>query len=155
MVQRTGLERFALAGVDFGAATAIAFAVDYPEMVSHLLLINPWVSGARNLAIPDARVATSLRPESDREWDLMTRLMGSVVTSFGDSNLGRQLADAVQRSTTSANLAAYFASSRQINLANLLPRIAVPTLVIQEPAFPFASFDLAREVAAGIREPSS
>jgi len=151
VVQRAGIDHFVLSGFDFGAATAIAFAAHHPELVSQLLLINPWISGARRLAIPDARLATSLRPEGDREWEVMTHLLGSVVTSFGDSPLGRQLADAAQRSTTPTNLTAYYAESRQISLTSLLQRVALPTLVVHELAFPFASFELSREVAAGMR----
>jgi DNA-binding NarL/FixJ family response regulator len=38
----------------------------------------------------------------------------------------------------------------RIDIAQLLPRVTVPTLVIHEPAFPFGSFELCQEVAAAI-----
>jgi pimeloyl-ACP methyl ester carboxylesterase len=46
VVDGLGLERFALAGVDIGAATAIAFAARNAHRVSRLVLLSPWVSGA-------------------------------------------------------------------------------------------------------------
>lgn len=46
VVTRLGFERFALAGVDIGAATAVACAVRHAPMVSDLVLLSPWMSGA-------------------------------------------------------------------------------------------------------------
>jgi pimeloyl-ACP methyl ester carboxylesterase len=47
VVDALSLERFALGGVDVGAATAIAYAVDHHAAVSRLVLLSPWASGAR------------------------------------------------------------------------------------------------------------
>jgi hypothetical protein len=49
-----------------------------------------------------------------------------------------------------AVLAAYNAANARIDVTDLLPRVQVPTLVIHEAPFPFGSYELCREVAAGI-----
>ena len=59
VVGHLGLNRFALAGVDVGAVTAVAYAALHPALVSHLILLSPWASGARYLAIPELRAANA------------------------------------------------------------------------------------------------
>jgi len=76
--------------------------------------------------------------------------MGSVATAFQDSDLVRLHTESFLQSTTAAGLAAYNAANARIDLTDLLPRVKVPTLVIHEPPFPFGSYELCREVAAGI-----
>ncbi len=49
VVGHLGLDRFALGGLDVGAATAVAYAVQHPASVSHLILLSPWASGAHYL----------------------------------------------------------------------------------------------------------
>src|SRR5215208_3575395 len=68
VVERLNVPRVALAGADFGAATAVAYAARHLEQVSHLILLSPWRSGARRFAIPDVRVAMSMTPAAGREW---------------------------------------------------------------------------------------
>jgi pimeloyl-ACP methyl ester carboxylesterase len=46
VIDAVGLDRFALGGVDIGAATAIAYAVEHQAVVTRLLLLSPWASGA-------------------------------------------------------------------------------------------------------------
>lgn len=64
VVTHLGLDRFALGGVDIGAATAINYAARNRTRVSRLVLLSPWVSGAERFALSDLRVASG----SDREW---------------------------------------------------------------------------------------
>jgi pimeloyl-ACP methyl ester carboxylesterase len=150
VVERLGLRRFALAGVDLGAATAIAYAAQHPALVSHLVLVSPWTSGARRFALPDHRMATTMTPTAGREWEVFANVLGSIATGFEDRDLGRQIADAMQRSTSPHNLAAYYAASRALDLTGLLPRLATLTLVLHDPTFPFGSFELCQEVAASV-----
>ena len=57
VVAALNLDRFALAGVDIGAATAVAYAVGNLAKISRLVLLSPWSSGAKYLAIPALRAA--------------------------------------------------------------------------------------------------
>ena len=150
VVNRLDLKRFALAGVSLGAATAMAYAVRNQARISHLVLISPWVSGARLFDIPDLRVATSTPVSGEREWKVFANMLGSVATAFEDPELGRQIASAIQESTDPTGFAAYNEASRRMDLTELLPQIAMPCLVIHEPGFPFGSFELCQQVASGI-----
>jgi pimeloyl-ACP methyl ester carboxylesterase len=84
VVNQLDLKRFALAGVSLGAATAMAYAARNQALISHLVLISPWVSGARLFDIPDLRVATSTPVTGEREWKVFANMLGSVATAFED-----------------------------------------------------------------------
>ena len=47
-------------------------------------------------------------------------------------------------------LSAFNAANARIDIRGLLRRVKAPTLVTHEPSFPFGSFELCQEVAAGI-----
>jgi pimeloyl-ACP methyl ester carboxylesterase/DNA-binding CsgD family transcriptional regulator len=150
VVSYLGLERFALGGVDIGAATALSYAVDNDEKLSALVLLSPWASGARYLQIPRLRAALSAESMAVDDSKLFANIIGSVATGFEDSDLVRLLTDQFVQTTTVAGLAAYNAATARIDLTDLLPHVKVPTLVIHEQPFPFGSYELCREVAAGI-----
>jgi DNA-binding NarL/FixJ family response regulator len=150
VVSHLGLEEFALGGVDIGAATAISYAVNSHAALSALVLLTPWASGARYLQIPRLRAAYSAEPMADDDSKVFASIMGSVATAFQDSDLVRLHTELFLQSTTAAGLAAYNAANARIDITELLPRVKVPTLVIHESPFPFGSYELCREVAAGI-----
>jgi pimeloyl-ACP methyl ester carboxylesterase len=150
VVAQLGLDRFALAGIDAGAATAVAYAVENTASVSALVLVSPWISGARWFTLPDLRIAHSATAKDDREWKVFSRMLGNVATAFADPELGRHCADLIMQSISPVGLSAWNEASKQIDLTPLLPRVGIPTLVVHEPAFPFGSFDLCQEVAASI-----
>jgi len=150
VVSHLGFERFALGGVDIGGATAIAYAEKTPEALSALVLLTPWSSGARYLQIPRLRAAYSAEPIADHDSTVFASIMGSVATAFQDADLVRLHTESFLQTTTAAGLAAYNAANARIDITDLLPRVKVPTLVIHEAPFPFGSYELCREVAAGI-----
>ena len=74
VVDRLGVQRFALAGVDAGTATAVGYAVQNQERVSHLVLLSAWASGSRRFSIPDHRLAARMAPTAGREWHILVNL---------------------------------------------------------------------------------
>jgi pimeloyl-ACP methyl ester carboxylesterase/DNA-binding CsgD family transcriptional regulator len=150
VVGQLGFKRFALGGLDSGAATAIAYAARNPASLSHLVLQSPWPSGARYFSIPELRVAIAgAATTDDREWKVFAQILASVALGFGN-DLGQGTAAFLQ-TTSPSGFAAFNRATACIDLAPLLPQVTTPTLVIHEPAFPFGSFELCQEVAAGIR----
>ena len=145
-----GLDRFALGGVDIGAVTAIAYAVEHEAAVSHLVLLSPWASGARYLQIPALRAAYSAEATGEQEWRLFANILGSVASGFTDPEFVRKGTEMFLQATSPQALSAFNAANARIDIRDLLPRVTAPTLVTHEPAFPFGSFDLCQEVAAGI-----
>ena len=142
------LERFALAAVDIGGATAIAYAVANPAAVSHLVLLSPWASGARYMQLPALRAAFSAEPVAERE--LFAKILEGVASGFKDPDYVERRAAAFLRVCTPEALSAFNAATARIHIRDLLARVTAPTLVTHEPSFPFGSFELCQEVAAGI-----
>jgi pimeloyl-ACP methyl ester carboxylesterase/DNA-binding CsgD family transcriptional regulator len=152
VVKKVGLKRFALAGSDLGAATAVAFAVAHPEHVSHLILVSPWASGKAMFALPDFKVIRGMSPQAEREWHVFTNSLSDVVTGFDKPELRRLLAEAMRQGASPLGLFAYYGASEKIDVTSQLDAIEAPTLVIYDTAFPFGSFELCRGVAAGIKD---
>jgi pimeloyl-ACP methyl ester carboxylesterase/DNA-binding CsgD family transcriptional regulator len=144
------LDRFALGGVDIGAVTAIAYAVEHEAAVSRLVLLSPWASGTRYLQIPALRAAYSAEAPGENEWRLFANILGSVASGFNDPDFVRKGTETFLQATSPQALSAFNDANARIDIRDLLPRVTVPTLVTHEPAFPFGSFDLCQEVAAGI-----
>jgi pimeloyl-ACP methyl ester carboxylesterase/DNA-binding CsgD family transcriptional regulator len=150
VVRHLRLDRFALAGVDVGAATAVAYAVEHSASVSHLILLSPWASGARYLAIPELRAANAAPSGSHHEWKLFVKIHASVAMRFKDNPWVRQNPEVTMQTTSASGFFAFNAATARIDITSLLPQVTAPTLVSHEPAFVFGSFELCQEVAAGI-----
>jgi pimeloyl-ACP methyl ester carboxylesterase/DNA-binding CsgD family transcriptional regulator len=126
---------FALLGISQGGATAIRYAVDHPEHVSHLILYGAFPQGR-------ARQGEPLMEQQYRAIIALTKL------GWGQNNpVYRQLftsrfipeASAEQlrwfnelcRRTTTPEMAARIMEFRMnIDVTELLPRVSVPTLVL-------------------------
>ena len=149
VVAALGLEHFALAGNDLAGVTAIAYAVQHPDQVSRLLLLQPWASGSQKYALPSVRLMTSIDPAPGDEWSVWSHVLGNIVTGF-QPELGIQLAQAIREGATPAQFAAYIRSTQMIEVSDLLPQVSAPALVVHMSNVAIGSYDLAREVAAGI-----
>jgi len=126
---------FVLLGISQGGAAAIRYAVNHPEDVSHLILYGVYAQGK----------AMRNDPEGEERWRAIVAL-----TRFGwgnDNPVYRQLftsrfvpeANEEQmrwfnelcRRTTDADVAARIMEERTyIDVTDLLPHVAVPTLVL-------------------------
>src|SRR5215510_9863762 len=150
IVGQLDLDGFALAGLDIGAATAVAYAVSNLAKVSRLVLVSPWLSGAKYLRIPELRAAYAAETDSNRDPRLFANVLGSVATGFQDADLVRLRTEWHLRGAAPEDLEAYNAANERIDITDLLPQLTAPALVIHEPAFPFGSFQLCQDVAAAI-----
>ncbi|MPZ15452.1 MAG: alpha/beta fold hydrolase [Chloroflexi bacterium] len=151
VVDRLGLRSFALAGLHCGAATAIRYAAFHAESVAELVLLNPFASGAQRFGVdPAGRTLASLAGLASDDWAYFTLVAGNLVTNFANPEHARNLAATFQRSTSPKTHQAFLAAMRDVNLAPILPRIQMPTLVVHDTGFPFGSFTDCEEIASVI-----
>jgi DNA-binding CsgD family transcriptional regulator len=150
VVDALALDRFALGGTDIGAATAVAYLAERPDVVSCLTLVTPWASGARYLALPALRAAYSAEASGGNERKLFANIVMAVASGFQDPDYVRLGAELLLSRISATTLKAHNAANETIDITDLLPQVKVPTLVIHEPTFPFGSFELCQEVAARI-----
>lgn len=136
VVDSVGLDRFPLVGLSQGGAVAVAYAVRHPERVTRLVLVGAYSRG---------RLARAATPEEREEADL--DLQVGRVGWRRDDPAYRQvfaaqfLPDAtredwdafneVQRATTSTeNVVRFLDTFAQLDVSELAPRIACPTLIL-------------------------
>lgn len=150
VIARLGLDRFTLAGLDIGAATAVAYAAANPTKVSRLVLLSPWPSGVKYLGIPALRAAYAAESDAKRDPKLFANVLSSVVTSFQDADLVRLRTQWHLSGASPDDLVAYLAATARIDISDRLAQLTVPALVVHEPAFPFGSFELCQDVAGTI-----
>ena len=132
VVERLKLTRFAIFGSRHGVAAAIAYAAHHPERVSHLVLADATFRGR------DQREAVrdfdSMRERADDQWERFTLTMASANLNFRDSESARKRAALFRESMTPESVRAFYAALEAVDVTPLLPRVAVPTLVLYRAA---------------------
>jgi class 3 adenylate cyclase/pimeloyl-ACP methyl ester carboxylesterase len=153
VVDRLGLEHFAMLGIGHGTPAAIAFAAEHPERVSHLVLCEPYARGADFHDY--ARRWDSLTDASDGDWERYTLTMATVDTDFADPGLAAQLASIFREAMTLDGVRAFMDAIDDIDVTPVLGRVAAPTLVVHRAGAgnPF-QLEWARAAAATIRDAS-
>jgi pimeloyl-ACP methyl ester carboxylesterase/DNA-binding CsgD family transcriptional regulator len=128
-------EPFALLGISQGSAMCIAYAVKYPERVSHLLLYGGYARGVSRRR--DAAHETEYRAIIDlvrAGWGRDNPAFRRIFTSrFLPRGTDEQLRwfDELCLKTTTAEIAAQLLEARAtIDVSDLLERVRVPTLVV-------------------------
>ena len=154
VIDAVGLPRFPLLGVSQGCAISIAYAVRHPERVSRLVLYGGFALGASKRS-PAAReklkaMATLVRLEWGADNPAIRHMFATefypdapkeVLDSYGER----------QRITTTGECAArYLETTGDIDVTDLLHKVAVPTLVMHRRGDLRQPIELGRQMAAGI-----
>jgi len=156
VVDAMGIPRFALLGISQGCAISIAYAVRYPERVSHLILYGGFAVGSNRLA------RSAAQKEEDDALLTLTRLgWGKENPAFrqlftsqfmpGGTQEQADWFNELQRTTVSAEVAARIVEANaDTDVTALLPRVKVPTLVLHARGDARVPFESGRRMAAGI-----
>lgn len=146
VVDAAGLERFSLLGLSNGGAVAIAYAVRHPDRVSHLVLCGAFAQG-RLRRDP----SSSARAEAEALVSMIRAGWGRANPAFrrafttlfvpDATHEQMQWFDELQRISATAETAALMRLAREeLDVADLVARVAVPTLVLHaqdDAAVPF------------------
>jgi len=146
VVDRLGLQRFALLGVFHSGPMAIAYAARCPERVSHLVL---WFSYRRSSDFLTPQLET-LRSLIDRDWELYTETMAHAMVGWSAGEEARRFAAFMRESVTREVWQAMIAATREFDVAALLPQVTSPTLVLHRRQYPLLDVDVARGLASRI-----
>ena len=127
VVNRLGIERFALLRLPNSGVLPFAYAAGHPERVSHLIVWEGHTYDDRDS--PRAEQIEAIEPVLDRDWDLYVKIRARLLVGWDGSNA--PVLEELLRMTHSAN------SMRQMNQAlssadtgPYLARIKAPTLVL-------------------------
>jgi len=150
-----GLARFALLGISQGAPIAIAYAVRHPERVSKLVLSGGFAQGwrkrgsARDVARAEASI-TLIREGWGQDNPASRQMFTSLIVPDATLEQMQWFNDLQRVSATPENAIRLLHAIGDIDVTDLLPRIAVPTLVLHSRGDARVPFDhglmLAREI---------
>lgn len=148
-------EKFALLGLSQGVAGAIAYAVKNPERVSKLILYGGYARGRNRSGDASDRekgqaLLALMRQGWGAEGSAFMRAFSSIYLPNGTAEQIRWFSE-MQRMATSGEIAARLrAACDDIDVADLLPRVRVPTLVIHARNDNVVPYAQGRAIAAAI-----
>jgi DNA-binding winged helix-turn-helix (wHTH) protein/pimeloyl-ACP methyl ester carboxylesterase len=155
VVEAIGPKRFALLGMSQGCATSIAYAAYHPERVSHLVLYGGFARGRRRRGLPEEAanseaIVQLMRQGWGQENPAFRQLFTSLFIPGGTPEQMQWWNDLQRISTSPENAVRLREIVDEIDITELLPRIAVPTLVLHCRDDAVQPFDEGRRMAAGI-----
>ena len=147
VVDHLGLQSFALFAPGPAGSTAIAYATRHPHRVSHLIL---WLSSARpSVALRGSRVQ-ALMALLDTDWELFTETVAHTLQGWSAGEPARRVAALFRQSVTPDFMRAAFQALEDFDVADLLPSVRSPTLVLHRRDYPHVDVGNARSLSAGI-----
>ena len=155
VVDASGLDRFALLGVSQGCAVSIAYAVRYPERVTHLVLYGGYARGWCKHGSPKiVRQMEAIETMMRQGWRRRNPAFRQFFTTafIPDASVEQmRWFNELQRKTASAeNAANIMHAINAFNVDHLLPRVQAPTLVLHCRRDAVCPFEEGRRLAAGI-----
>jgi len=91
VVDAVGVAHFPLIGFGTSAHAAIAYAVSHPEAVSHLILANPFISGAEFYrTVPAMRAVKAMQGMAEDEWEYVTQSLAGRTAWLRRRRRGKQ-----------------------------------------------------------------
>jgi len=136
VVDTLKLDRFALLGISQGGPVAITYAVRHPEKVSHLVLYGTYARGwaKRRLSQEAMEEVEALLTLTKQGWARDNPAYRQIfTTSFipgADPEQVRWFNDLQRISTSPENAVKFLTEFGNIDVVDLLPRVAVPALVL-------------------------
>jgi pimeloyl-ACP methyl ester carboxylesterase len=155
VVDTLAVGRFSLLGLSQGVATAIAYAVKHPERVSRLVLYGGYAVGRNRRGESGASeqaqaMLAFMRQGWGNESSAFMRAFSSIYLPNGSPEQVKWFAE-MQRMATSGDTATRLrVACDNIDVTDLLPRVAVPTLVLHARQDSVAPYLEGRAIAAAI-----
>lgn len=155
VVDAVGIPRFPLFGISQGCAISIAYAIRHPERVSHLVLYGGFARGmarignGKGAAQADA-IATLMRLGWGRKNPAFRQMFTSQFVPGGTLEQMQWFNDLQKMTASPENAVRVFEAIVQIDVADLLPQVRVPTLVLHCCNDARVPFEDGRRMAAGI-----
>ncbi|MCH7998535.1 MAG: adenylate/guanylate cyclase domain-containing protein, partial [Chloroflexi bacterium] len=146
VVDRLGLERFAIFARVLSGPIGIAYAVRHPERISHLIL---WNSVARTTDLTGGPQAQALLQLANADWEMFTETFARFAFGWSVGEEAHRYAAVIRESVTKELLQAFLAAPG-VDVTGLLPQVRSLTLVLHRREATFPSVDAARGLASRI-----
>jgi class 3 adenylate cyclase len=146
VVERLGLDEFALLGSSSSGPLAIAYAARNPDRLSHLVLWNTFASYSDFMAIPQVSGLAGLM---DTDWEMFTETAAHVIFGWSEGAEAQRYAAFMRECVSEKNAKAALAARQEVDVAELLPHVKTPTLIVQH-RNSIPTIDIARGLASHI-----
>jgi class 3 adenylate cyclase/pimeloyl-ACP methyl ester carboxylesterase len=157
VVAAADLDRFPLFGFSQGCAVSIAYAVRNPHHVSRLILFGGFATGRYNRPSTTPAdlerfraVATLLRFGWNSEDPTFRQMMTSQLMPTATKEQAQAFNEMQRKSLSAQNAARHYEAVCGFDIRDLLPQVAVPTLVLHIRDDLMVPIDESRRLAAGI-----
>ncbi len=147
IVDRLGLQKFALLAPYHSGPVAIAYAARRPERVSQLILWCSYTRASDYYRLPQVE---SLRALRDKDWEIYTETVAHVVFGWSAGEEARRFAAFMRECAAPEAMRAAREASQHFDVAPLLPQVRMPTLVLHRRQVAFPQVDVARGLASRI-----
>ena len=147
VVDRLGLEAFALIAAIHAGPTAVAYAAAHPERVRALVLWHTYSQVFHMVGQPRAQTIHMLL---ERDWELFTETIALAGFGWSDGESAQRFAAMIRAAVTPEVAQAAFAEFAKRDLGALLPDVRAPTLILHRTEMPVIDVAVARELAAAI-----
>jgi pimeloyl-ACP methyl ester carboxylesterase len=147
VIAAAGVERFDLMGISAGAAVAAAWAARQPATVSRLVLYGGWAYGPEVAAPEIQRHVLGLVRE---HWGLASGLLTDIFAPDADAATRAAFVRYQRDSATAETACAMLAMAYEMDVRDLLSRIAAPTLGVHRDRDRAVPIEQGRRLAGGI-----
>ena len=149
-----GLKRFPLLGISQGASVALAYAVRYPERVSHLILYGGYARGRYHRGLtPDQRLeaetmVNAMRLGWGKQNPAFRQLFSTLLMPEANTTQHHQLNELARLSASPETAARMEEAFYNINVVNIAEQVTTPTLVLHARNDMCIAFEEGRLLAA-------
>jgi class 3 adenylate cyclase len=147
VVDRLGLEKFAVFGPFHLGPVAIAYAARHPERVSHLLLWCTWARASDYYRSDQVQTLGSLR---DKDWEIYSEAVAHAFMGWSEGEQARRFAALIRESITQEAMQVFVRAAGQFDVTSRLPQVTSPTLVLHRRDLRMVDVALAKGLASWI-----
>jgi class 3 adenylate cyclase len=147
VVDRMGLERFALLGVFTSGPVAIAYAARHVNRISHLILWCSWARASDAYRTARAQALVALR---SKDWETYTELLAQMQVGWSEGEAARSLAALIREGVTQETQQADMGAAMEFDVTAVLPQVKAPTLVLHFRQVLMPDMDVATRLASQI-----
>jgi class 3 adenylate cyclase len=148
VVDRLNLPGFELVASSYAVPVAITYAASHPERVLHLALLQGSARGA-DLSTEQIEHLLGL---ADSDWELASESIMHSFSGWSRPEFAHQSAALMREAVTPATLLSFMRQAHDWDVRDLLPHVAVPTLVVHPRERRYTNLEASRQLAAGITD---
>lgn len=136
VVDAVGIKNFPLFGISQGGAVAVAYAARHPERVSHLILYNAFATGWMKANVDPQIIAqrkaqaTLIQHGWGQKNPAFRQLWTTLVIPDSTPDEADWFNETQRVSTSAANAARIFEAIGELDVAEILPQLDLPVLVL-------------------------